>query len=869
VDVAERRPLLSLRRAVPRRLVAVAVPVLPLLTIYAWLCLLYGWEAWGNLSPWLVTDEFQHTQLSRAIATTGHEAVRSVPQPFDTLYVWLIAPAWWIYDTSRAYGLAKAIGVATMTSVIFPTYLFARTLVSTRWAIFAATGAALIPAMMYSALLLQEPLAYPWAALTLYLVARALITVRPRWILAAAAACIVGPYVRGELSMLIPASVVAAFGFWFTGERARRFRSAWWHWLLWAVAAVLALAAFQYLASHHSANWALATGSQRHRLLPYSLWAFGALTIGLGVLPTIAGLSALVPTRGERLSRAHRAFICVTVPTTVALGLYTGIKATVVGLQALTVLVERNVIYEAPLLFVGTALVLSRRRVQPVVVAAATAATLYLATATPYKMEYHFFFDAPGLAILQSLNRVVALTPHDATILMVTLTLVAGGVVGALRFLPAPTAGWVALGAAAFVLSWTAYGEVVAARSSHDTADSVIENMPRPLNWIDRTVPHGAKVTYLGQSVNSSDPNGVLQLEFWNRTLSHVWSTDQTVPGPGPNIAVEVVNKDGVLRPGAGVKYVVADYGVSPVGRVLAQKFHVGGGAQLPWTLYRVFPPLRLRTSVEGIYTDGWTKPFSAFNQYSIPNGEPSYLVVHVSRAGGGKTVPATVDVKVGSLRVAIGREDVGGLQPFVDKLLQERKLHVRRNLDATFIFDAPKPPFRVETSVSPFTPFEVDPVHSSDRRVLGAQVDYRVIPKVPKPEPGRAPEITGVDPDGWAGADATYTQWSTRFQQGGFARVKISRKSWHGPDVPGHVTITVRKLGYDKRLNVVGTKVESRATWTVHSDAERTFLLATPDPPFRVEVHTTPLFVPHRLDRSFADKRKLGAQISFGFKPI
>src|SRR5205823_2607906 len=139
------------------RLVDALGAALPVLTVFFWLCLLYGWEAWGNATPWLISDEFERAQLSRAVARTGHEALRSVPHSFDTLYVYLIAPAWWIHDTSRAYGLAKAIGLATMTAVVFPTYLLARTLVSKPWALFAAAGAAMIPALAYSSMLLVEP----------------------------------------------------------------------------------------------------------------------------------------------------------------------------------------------------------------------------------------------------------------------------------------------------------------------------------------------------------------------------------------------------------------------------------------------------------------------------------------------------------------------------------------------------------------------------------------------------------------------------------------------------------------------------------------------------------------------------------------
>jgi len=113
---------------------------LPLVTIFVWLCLIFGWEAWGNLSPWLFGDELDKTQLARAIAETGHAARRGVPVTSHSLVAWLTAPAWLVHDTTRAYGLLKAMQVAVMTSVIFPTYFLARQLVSQRWALFAAAG---------------------------------------------------------------------------------------------------------------------------------------------------------------------------------------------------------------------------------------------------------------------------------------------------------------------------------------------------------------------------------------------------------------------------------------------------------------------------------------------------------------------------------------------------------------------------------------------------------------------------------------------------------------------------------------------------------------------------------------------------------
>jgi hypothetical protein len=727
MDVAERqRPLTRTRPARSRLLVALGTAV-PVLTIFFWLCLLYGWESWGNLAPWLVSDEFERSQLSRAIAATGHAAQRTVPQPFGSFYVYLIAPAWWIHDTTRAYGLVKAIGVATMTAVVFPTYLLARMLVSKRWALFAGAGAAMIPALAYSSMLLLEPLAYPWAALCFYLVTKAFVTRRLGWIAAAAAACLLAAHVRDELAIIPVGAAVAALAFWFTGAGGRNLRRNWtrWDWFGFGVLSVCAINLLNVVVAHRVGTWHLVTQSYKGNMITYGLWAAGALTVGVGVLPTIAGLSALVKPRREPLSRERRAFVSLAVTMYALFGLYTAGKAAFVATYGLTYLTERNLIYVAPLLFVGTAMVFERRSPAVTAVVAATAFALYLVTTTPYEIDVPIFFDSPGLSVLESLHRVIGLAPHGAKVLLITLTLVSGSVLAAIRLFRNTAAALVLALAASFVLAWNAYGEITFARASHAYGNQIVEKMPRPLNWIDRTVPGGAQVYYLGQSV--TDSNDILQLEFWNRSLQHVWSTDGSAPGPGPIVTPDLVSRDGRLSPGEGVRYMVSDNGISLVGDVLDTKIHYGGGAPSPWTLYRVEPPLRVRQTVEGIYSDGWGRPQTALNQYSTANDQPSSLSIGVMRAGGGKTLPARVRVRVGRLALA-ALPDGSRRQPVMGQVLFTRTLHVRRDLDHVFVFRAPKPPFRVETDVTGFTPHDVDPA-AGDRRELGAQIYYSITP--------------------------------------------------------------------------------------------------------------------------------------------
>jgi len=374
--------------------------------------------------------------------------------------------------------------------------------------------------------------------------------------------------------------------------------------------------------------------------------------------------------------------------------------------------------------------ILERGRPPLAGVAVATAAVLYLVIRTPYLIGYKFFFDAPGLSVLQSLNREVALTSEDAKILLILLAVGSGAVLSSVGFLRRSRASLVIVVVAGFVLAWNVYGEVTFARSSHAYSNQLLENVPRPLNWIDRAVPHGAQVTYLGQSVNQSVPFGSIQLlEFWNRSLQHIWSTDDTAPGPGPTVVPDVIARDGQLRPASGVRYMLADFGITPVGRVLATKSHFGGGGATPWTLYRITPPLRLRQSVEGLFSDGWGQPETALNQYSTPGDAPSRLTITVSRIGGGQLLPATVRIRIGKLKlgsVTVGHDPIVVGGPIMGKVLVTRTLHVRKRLAHTFVFKAPPAPFRVETSVTSFVPNQVDP-QSTDGRELGAETSYQV----------------------------------------------------------------------------------------------------------------------------------------------
>lgn len=735
---------------------AVAVPAsraerlyraVPLASAFLWLCVLYGWQTRGHVTPWLFTDELQLTQISRSIAETGHAARRGHASSFHTLYAYLLAPFWRMDDTGTAYAAVKYAGVVVMTSAIFPTYFLARMVVTRPWALFAAVGAVAAPALAYSSFLTEEPPAYPTAALCFFLIAKALATRTRGWILGAGAAVIVAPFVRGELAVLLAVYALAVLFLLWTSVAAKRWRSGWSRWD-WAGAIVLGIGAiilFSAVVGSHSQTWLIATGYYRHRMIVYGLWAAGAFAIGLGLLPVVA-LAGLVRPRGERWTRELKAFVAVTAASIVAFGLYTAAKASYISTVFSTLIEERNLIYLAPLLFVATALALERGRLRVWAVAGTAGFVLYVILTTPYQLSLRPYSDALGLSILQMANRDLGFDDGDVKVLLVVVLVVSVALLSApaLRARrPQVALGGVAV-AAALVIAWNLAGQVSASNSVNVFAKNLLANFPSPPTWLD-DASGGKPTVYLGQRI--TNPQGIWLMEFWNRSLEHVWSLDATAPGPGYTLTPDA-GPDGRLTSKAypmgappGVEYIVADEGIDPVGRFVVQPavrkvitrdqfgFPIRKVVVEPahWRVLRIEQPLRLQSTPVGIYTDGWTGAFSAYNQFATPDGRPGWIRVTVSRAGWlGKDKPGRVTVTAGNL---IRGPDK---QPKLGRVTDVEHWVVHAGKTRVFYIRA-SPPTRVEVRVAPtFSPYEFG---SSDRRDLGAQVSYAF---TEKPPPGR-----------------------------------------------------------------------------------------------------------------------------------
>jgi hypothetical protein len=699
-----------------------AYAALPLTTIFIWLAALYAYQSWRHSSPWLFTDELELTQLSRSIAETGEAARRGEPHFFETLYTYLTAPAWWIDSTTVAYDLIRYIGVFTMTAVVFPTYFLARTLVGKPAALFAATATAAVPALAYSQVISEEALAYPYAALCFFLIVKAIVAQTRWWVAGAVVACLVAPLVRAELGVIAVSFALAAFFYVLTGDAGRRWRAAWTTWD-WVGAVVLTTGVIVFVSAtlgNFSHSWLIATGYYRGRMIEYGVWAGGAFVIGLGVLPVVAALAGLLRPKDEERTPELRAFTALLLAALLCFGCYTAVKASYLSTSFGTVIVERNLIYLVPLVFVGTALWLERPRLRWLPLAAATAVVAYLLVSANYALENVPYSDALGLAIAQMSNRNLSFTDDAVqwalivTLAVSVLLLVLPSLLGARRTAVRAVVGVTA----ALVLAWTLTGQISAAKYSNDSGDLITRNYPKPLTWLD-DITGGEPVLYLGQNINAGTALGIWLTEFWNRSLKHVWSIDGTAPGPGPVLTPDLAATDGRLSPDPGARYVLAERGVDIDGTLVGRPPKTGR-----WFVYRLNGPLRLAHAETGVFVDGWMGAESAYNQYASPSSEGGNMVVRLGRwAWGGPDKPGRVLIRVGTLVKGADK------QPHIGEVTATRRWTIHSLSRATFVIPAPPPPFRVEVTVRPtFSPSDYE--GESDQRELGAQVGYLFIPR-------------------------------------------------------------------------------------------------------------------------------------------
>lgn len=682
------------------------VAALPLAVVFVCLTGLYVWQGRRLVTPWTFYDELYYTRLARSLV--GDESLNlrldGVGPRFTTLYAVLIAPAWLFDNAETAYRTIKLAGAVVMTAALFPVHALARTLVSPPFALFAATGAVAIPALSYSSQVMEEPIAYPYAALCFLLMANALATRRRAWVGPAVVACAAAPFIRHELAVLPIAFAVAAGLFALTSEEGRaRWSSSPLGLRVAGLAVAVGLVVMTGWASTHiSVEWSTAL-DRRGTALRHAMNAAGGLTVGVGFLPAIAGLALLASPRLLHEPR-RRAFACIFGTSLVGFLLYTGIKTGFLSAEGHAhAITERNLIYLAPLLFVASAMWFESGGASLAAIVVAGALVAGAVVAMPLAFPGFPASDAPSFAIVAGAHDWgwTAGALRGALLGAVALSTLVLAALPLVRRRPGPLGGAVLAAVCAAIIGWGLTAEFYAASSGADFARRTVKTVPRPFDWLDATT-RGGQAVYIGRKIQRSE---VLALSFWNRSLIGLFTLDH----PPGEFTRASTNGATVLPIPTRAEYVVADHGVVPVGKPLLRRG--------TWTLYAIDPPVRLASAVVGVYPDGWTGPAARYERFR--SSTPGTLTVSFSRGTwcGPTTRPATFRVAITTLR-----------RPAV--VLRSATRELRRCGQKTIRLDTPAEPFRAAlTASSTFVP-KVDQPPSEDTRRLGALVELSYRPR-------------------------------------------------------------------------------------------------------------------------------------------
>lgn len=682
----------------------------PLLVVYFGLAALYAWQASRHPVPTLFSDEIELTWLSRSFSETGEATRRGDPYGLATLVAYFLAPVWWLGSAGTAYAAAKLLLVLAMTATIFPAYALARLVVPPWYALGAAAGATVVPALAYSPFLVEEPLAYPLSTLALWLIAR--VYVEPSWsrVGLAALTCIAAMLTRTQLSILFALLVLGLLWLWLQSEQQRRWRSSWssWDWVGSVTLGVGAVVGASALLGHLSKSWRDTTSTYPERIVEHAAWATGALAIGIGILPLLAGVAALARPRSEASDPRTRAFVVTSVFALVVFVAYAGIKGAQISITFSTLVVERNLIYLYPVLFAGTALALARGVGRVWAIAGATVLTAYAVTEVPLRLDNYPYYDAHGLAIAALANREWGWPEARIETALVVVTMASLAIVLALLLLRRGTQAFAVVAGVATVgvLSWSLTAEVYAAEGERVASRQIARNLPAPYDWVERAT-NGGTVVILGQKI--VDPIGVYLTEFFNPSVKKVWSLDGTAPGPGAILTPDLAVVDGTLTPSPETDYALTLNGVELQAPIVTRN----GSA----TLYRIDgQSMKLASGYTGLYTDGWMAGDAAYTRYDVSRDGPGLAVVTLSRERWcPHDRPGRATVRIGP--VGIGPDN----QPAIAEVTQTMTGFVHACEAIGFSLAVPPGPWRIEVRIDPtFVPRELDPSRS-DARELGA----------------------------------------------------------------------------------------------------------------------------------------------------
>ncbi|HJU47609.1 MAG TPA: glycosyltransferase family 39 protein [Gaiellaceae bacterium] len=568
----------------------------------------------GVAAPWIAPDEIIYGLLGRSLYEHGTLSILGADTPFFSLvYPAVIGAPLALLGPATGLTAVQALQAVLMSAAAIPVFAWARHVASTGWALAAAALTVTVPGLAYSGLLMTEAAVYPLATVALWLLARALA--RPTLGRQAAfwGAAGLATATRLQLTLLVPAAVVAV-AITVTLRRDRALIRP----LLPTIGlagffALVALAATaadrQVLGAYTGAVEATYdAGDVLTRVVEHA----GAIFLLVAGVPLIALVALTVDAARRRdVSPELAALLATALAWCLLLAVQVGVFAS----RFVEHLAERDLLSAVPVLFVVFAAWLARGmpRPQPL-----TAVAALLVAAPAILLPVHRV--ATQQAALDSFSTIPLRRLAEATsdtVLDVTWTLVAALVVVLAVLLPSRFRAGLAVFVGALLVAVTvgSSGEV-RRLSVADEQWWFADASPR---WIDDAAT--GPVTYL--QADSPNWGGVWKHAFWNERIASVARLPGApIAGPVPSQLVSP-RFDGTLFDRRGrplpERLVAAPSEMALVGEPLAG---YGPAADLPGLrLWRVDEPARLSSWTSGVQPNGDLLGTARVKAYDCPGG--------------------------------------------------------------------------------------------------------------------------------------------------------------------------------------------------------------------------------------------------------
>jgi hypothetical protein len=633
-----------------------------------------GWLASRIAMPWLFSDELVHSELAKNLANGNFFEIRGLHVNVTYAYPLVIAPAWLLSSMGATYAAAKAINVALMCAAALPVYMLGRRFVTPVGAAVAAVLTLLLPELALTGALMQEDLAFPAFLLAVLALAIALEepTLGHQGLLLGAIA--LAATARFELLVLVAIVPTAAV----LGRAPLRRLAPTMVVTLGAIVAMIAVEAAQPSLIRDALQTFPETsaGYSVGGVLTWFVRTLAALALATGVVPLVALVAVTV--RGASRP-TERAFLAVTWACVVWFLVLGGLSGSwqPYGLK------ERYVFYLQPLFLLALVLWAERGTVRRSAVTLAAIVGLALAVAflplSPLLTAGSLPGNALGMELFRRLGNLVGFGNGLRALLVVAVVLV--GLLALVR------ARWLVVGlCAAFLVVAAGF----AARAADDQARAIAATATQPANrsWVDDAIGKGATVPLLNAS--NFMPETVRQeiypvflpwweTEFWNRSARAVDSLGSPEPLPLAQAAGALDWSTGVVS------------GVPPATAVLVDpRFEIVGrrrGATSALVLYdRLAAPLRLASAVEGVFRDGETSEYAAYDRWA-----PGARAVRIAIMRPAGSTPIAVLVRAGAL--------TGGSAPTMGRVTATKDTEVG---SGTIVVPVPPAPFRVEVHYGP-----------------------------------------------------------------------------------------------------------------------------------------------------------------------